>query len=386
MRIGIPVKSSGGEFGGPGTYTNQIITHLLRHDEQNEYVLIHPHMASTSSASHRPSSRANVQEVHTRVAPGLVWDQLVVPFVARRYRVDVLFSPFNSAPVWGPFKRVMTVHGAERYVVPGLLNWHALSRWLIMEKFILPRTDAVIAVSETMIHDFCRATGYPVHKTFRTYLAVDETIRRVDDDAILRDLKRRHQLSDDFVLFVGFLFPNKNLGNLLRGFHRVASRIPHQLVITGGRRWKYQGDLALIQELGLEKRVRVLGFVSRDELLGLYSAATCLAAPSLYESFGLAAMEAMACGCPIVASNTGALPEVTGGAATFCDPHDPASIGDAILQLAGDVDVRRSYSEKARARAREFTWERCARETLEVFRGLVDDRETERRPVGTPTP
>jgi glycosyltransferase involved in cell wall biosynthesis len=183
-------------------------------------------------------------------------------------------------------------------------------------------------------------------------------------------------LRDPFVLFVGHLFPNKNLGNLLRAFQLISPRIPHRLVIVGGRRWKYRDDLKLIESLGLADRVQIIGFVPRPDLVRLYNAAACFVLPSLYESFGLAQLEAMACGCPVVASRTGALPEVAAGSAMLCDPHDPESIGAAIVKLVGDEALRQAYIEKGLARAKTFTWKRCAEETLRALQAVA------RAPVG----
>jgi hypothetical protein len=117
--------------------------------------------------------------------------------------------------------------------------------------------------------------------------------------------------------------------------------------------------------------VGILGFVPRRDLVLLYNIAACFVFPSLYESFGLAQLEAMACGCPVLASNSGALPEVAGDAAMFCDPHDPKSIGETIVKLVSDPTVRQVYVERGLARAKQFTWDRCAHETLEALKTVA---------------
>jgi glycosyltransferase involved in cell wall biosynthesis len=261
----------------------------------------------------------------------------------------------------------MTVHGAERYTVPGMLDWKNHMKWLMMEKFVLRSADAVISVSDTMTRDFCKATKYPADRVYPAYLGVDGDFSRIDDPALLNEVRQRYTLREPFVLFVGHLFPNKNLGNLLRAFKLISTKISQGLVIVGGRRWKYQDDLKLIESLGLADRVQILGFVPRADLVLLYNMASCFVFPSLYESFGLAQLEAMACGCPVVASRTGALPEVAGDSAMFCDPHDPRSIGEALVELLGDQKLRQTYAEKGLTRAKAFTWKRCAEETLKAL-------------------
>ena len=265
----------------------------------------------------------------------------------------------------------MTVHGAERYTVPGVLDWKNHVKWSMMEKFVLRSADVVISVSDTMTRDFCKATNYPEDRVWTTHLGVDGDFSPIEDLALLEEIRQRYALRDPFVLFVGHLFPNKNLGNLLRAFQLISAEIPHRLVIVGGRRWKYQNDLKLIESLGLADRVQILGFVPRPDLARLYNAASCFVLPSWYKSFGLAQLEAMACGCPVVASRTGALPEVAGDCATFCEPHDPRSIGEAIVRLVHDEKLRRAHIEKGLARASTFTWKRCAEETLKALQAAA---------------
>jgi glycosyltransferase involved in cell wall biosynthesis len=367
LRIAVPLKSYDPAWGGPGIYTEKIIKYLLQIDRRNEYILIIPRRSKRSDIPSFNDIYANVQEVHTSHRASLLWDQLVIPAAARRLSLDALFSPFQSLPAIGNFTKVMTVHGAERYAVPGILNWKGYAKWLFMEKVVLRSTDAIISVSHTMKRDFCNATGYPEDRVYTAYLGVDDDFVRVEDGAALDEVRRRYALGAPFVLFVGHLFPNKNLGNLVRAFKLISKEIPHRLVIVGGRRWKFKDDLALVESLKLEDRVQFLGFVPRRDLMLLYNMASCFVFPSLYESFGLAQLEAMACGCPVVASRTGALPEVAGDAAVFCDPQDPRSIGDAIVKLVTDPKLRERHIVKGLARARRFTWEQCARETLKAL-------------------
>ena len=372
MRIGITLRSHDPEWGGPGTYTIEIVKHLLQADTLNEYALFYPRSAGVRRFLGQYRALApTVLEVDTKSRSGYYTDLVVVPHLAHKLSVDVLFSPFGSLPIHGRFRKVMTVHGAERYAVPGLLSWRSSLNWRLMETVTLWRADRVLAVSETMKRDFCRALRFPLERVCTTYLGVNPTFQPVRDAERLDRVRRRYQLPENFVLFVGYLFPNKNFTNLLKGFHAIAAAIPHQLVVCGGRRWKYEKDLAAVHEYGLSDRVRFLGVVPLEDLVALYNLAGCFVFPSLYESFGLAMVEAMACGCPVIASNTGALPEIAGDAALFCDPLSPEDIGHAIQKLVFDSSLRATYGAKGIARAREFTWERAARETLAVFRQLA---------------
>jgi glycosyltransferase involved in cell wall biosynthesis len=256
-------------------------------------------------------------------------------------------------------------------MVPGVLSWRSALNWRLMENVTLWRADRVIAVSDTMKRDFCRALDFPPERVRTTYLGVNPSFRRVDDVEALERTRARYRLPADFLLFSGFLFPNKNFANLLKGFHAVAGKIPHNLVVCGGRRWNYEQDVAQVEALGLSERVVFLGVVPIEDLVALYNLAACFVFPSLYESFGLSMVEAMACGCPVVASSTGALPEIAGDAALLCDPFSPADIGQAILRLVSDPVLRGIHRAKGMVRAARFTWTRTAQETVDVFREIV---------------
>ena len=142
-------------------------------------------------------------------------------------------------------------------------------------------------------------------------------------------------------------------------------------MVVGRPRWKYEADLDLIRELGLGDRVDFLHFVSNDDLPLIYNLAGCFVYPSLYESFGLAQLEAMACGCPVVGARSGAIPEISGDAALLFDPRSPEELGEAIVRVVGDSMLRNDLVGKGLTRAKKFTWERCARQTLEVLTELV---------------
>jgi len=369
MRIGISMKSFDPSWGGPGTYTVELVNQLVRRDTDNQYVLFYP---ADITARIRPGAPGHVREITVGGPRGLWWDQVSLPRACSRERIDVLFSPFMAIPVMGGFRKVFTIHGAERYVVPDMLPAIQQQKWRFMEMAMVPRADRLLVVSETMGRDFSRATGCPAEKIRSIYLGVSSEFHAIESQEELQRTRAAHSLPPDFLLFVGRIFPNKNFGNLLRGYAGIAAGIPHKLVVVGGTRWKFENEFRMLRELGIEERVVFLDFVSQEDLVHLYNLATCLVYPSYYESFGLVQVEAMACGCPVVAADTGALPEVAGDAATFCNPNDPADIGKAILRLVNDPAYRAAQREKGLKRAATYTWDRCAVQTLAVLREVVE--------------
>jgi glycosyltransferase involved in cell wall biosynthesis len=189
--------------------------------------------------------------------------------------------------------------------------------------------------------------------------------------AVLDAARREYDLPDKFLLYVGMIFPQKNFGNLLRAFHRLRDRIPHTLLVIGTPRWKYEKELELVDTLGLRERIRFIDFVPNERLPPIYNLADCFIYPSLYEAFGLAGVEAMACGCPVAGANAGAIPEVLGDAALLFDPHDPEDIAGRVLTLLEDESARAQRVACGLERVKTFRWEMAAREMLQLFEGLV---------------
>jgi glycosyltransferase involved in cell wall biosynthesis len=190
------------------------------------------------------------------------------------------------------------------------------------------------------------------------------------DRAATQEVRAKYQLPDSFILFVGGLNPLKNFSNLLYAYHRLQADISHQLVVVGFNRWKFAHDLELVDKLGLHDRVRFIGFIPDEEIPAFYTLADVFAFPSLYEGFGIPILEAMACGCPVVTSKTGCGPEVAGEAASLVDPYSPSDIAKAISALLTDGVLRQRLRELGLKRAGQFSWPKCAQQTLALFQSL----------------
>src|SRR5262249_45132907 len=157
---------------------------------------------------------------------------------------------------------------------------------------ILPAADRVISLSRVMTEDFRKYVNYPIGQVRTIYHGVSDKFRVETDAARLAQVRDEYDLPDHFLLFVGNLYPQKNFGTLARAFARIKDTIPHRLIVAGRPRYKFEGDLNLIQELGIADRVDILHFVPNDDLVMVYNMADCFVCPSLYESFGLAQLEA----------------------------------------------------------------------------------------------
>ena len=228
----------------------------------------------------------------------------------------------------------------------------------------------IIAISETTKSDL--VTHYTVRpdKIDVVHHGVSESLSPAPREEIDR-ARATHGLPDRYVLALGTIQPRKNyvrLAQAIASLNACGEEIA--LVIVGKRGW-----LAGEVETGIAASgadVRMIGYIEDSDLPPIYSGAVAVCQPSLYEGFGMPVLEAMACGTPVVSSNRSSLPEIGGDAAFYVDPLDPASIAAGLSRVLSDVDLRLSLIARGRLRAANFTWERCARQTLNVLRRTIE--------------
>jgi glycosyltransferase involved in cell wall biosynthesis len=214
---------------------------------------------------------------------------------------------------------------------------------------------------------YLKADSGKIHAIYESHHSRFRVLPKGD----LELLREKYHLPEKFLLFVGGLNPLKNFSNLLRAYDILRSKIPHKLVAVGFKRWKFEGDLELVTQLGLEKHVIFTGFVPDEDLPAIYNLADLFVFPSLYEGFGIPVLEAMACGCPVVTTKTGCSREVAGDAALLADPRNPEEIAREISKVLSSPDLRSQMIEKGLSQASRFGWEKTASETLRLMEELV---------------
>jgi glycosyltransferase involved in cell wall biosynthesis len=191
---------------------------------------------------------------------------------------------------------------------------------------------------------------------------------------------REYGVEPPYILYVGALESRKNLPRLLEAYARLRAWSPQwRLVIVGARKWKFSPIFDTVQRLALEGHVTFTGYVADEHLPALFTGADLFAFPSLYEGFGLPVLEAMACGAPVVTSNTSSLPEVAGDAALLVDPYDVEQIAQAMWLVLSQPALAAQLRAKGLARAAQFTWERTARETIAVYERVLAGEDGGRR-------
>ena len=270
---------------------------------------------------------------------------------------DLLFVPAHVLPLVCPLPAVVTVHDLGYRHFP---DAHPLAQRLYLDwstRFSASRAAHIIADSQATRRDLVQLCGIPENKITVVYPGRDESFTRVDPAAVCA----KYNLPERYLLHVGTLQPRKNLLRLIEAASHQSSVI--NLVLVGRRGWLSQPIL----EAARRHDVRVLEYVPDEDLAGLYSGATAFVFPSLYEGFGFPVLEAMACGTPVICSNTSSLPEVAGEAALTVDPLDTAALSTAIARVLDDSALRESLIARGYEQIQKFSWEHAARETLIVL-------------------
>jgi glycosyltransferase involved in cell wall biosynthesis len=290
-------------------------------------------------------------------------------------RIDV-FNSLMAPAVNVPWSLVLHFKTMHAYTAPEAIK--PLPR--LYRQLNYPRSvraaDAIIINSESLRSEIQRYLPVDPVKLKLIYEAVDHELFRPGDADAARAHVARYGVTKRFALFVSSLWPYKNCDGLLRAWALARAELgERQLVIVGaGRDEKYLASLhSLASELGITPDVVFVGGVPLEETVSFYRAADVFVYPSLNETFGLPILEAMACGCPVVTSDTSAMPETAGGAAVLSDPTDPASIAKAILEAVGPGRDR--LRELGLQRASQFTWGTTAASTLDVYREAAESRK-----------
>ena len=248
---------------------------------------------------------------------------------------------------------------------------HPRSRVWFSDLFFKNRmhyVDHILTVSDFIRWEVCEALHLPNEKITAVPLAASPTFSPRDRQKTMRTIKKLG-LPQEYLLFVGTLEPRKNLSFLVKALAVCKHHIP--LVLVGWEGWGDDVWLKTAEAKGIGNRIFTTGYVDEETLACLYSNALALVFPSVYEGFGLPVLEAMACGCPVICSNAASLPEVAGGAAVLIDPFQVDDLASAVDQVVGDGALREDLIQKGFSRAAQFSWERTARQTLEVFKAVA---------------
>ena len=363
MRIGIDATPVFLRKGGIGYYTQNLLEALIQVDSQNEYLLFN----TTTKQSDQPLpmfARPNVKIIQTSKH----WQK----WRSRREGVDLYHGTNFRLRGSGKIGNVVTVHDLAFKRFPRFLKkqW-GQSLSFIKTKRDIHRADRVIAVSGHTAEDIVEFFKVDPQKIRVIYHGIDAAFYHgVSAEAVTGVRRKFHIQTPSYFLSIGTLEPRKNLPTLIRAFQSLPNlQSEFSLVLAGGFGWKCDEVVELSRGLG--NRVILTGYITQEELITLCGGASLFIYPSLYEGFGIPLLEAMATGIPIVASKTSSIPEVVGDAAIFFEPSSAEDLAAAISRMIGDSSLQASFRMKGKERARMFSWDRAARETLSCYQEVL---------------
>jgi len=366
------------QAGGFKTYCENLIRAVAEVDSDNAYVLYLDRAPGEQTAIPRPSN------FRYRIVPGrwpvigMPWrEQVSLPRAARQDRLTVFHSPCLTAPAWSPCPLVVTVHDTIWMFPERFRSGPSSLKRRMMERYSqwagrsgVRRAAAIITVSHAAAADITAHLHVDAAQLFVTHGAAGPAFAPTTDPAALHAVRRKYDLPPRYLLALGSADPRKNLLRLVRAYAELTDELreSHPLVIVWTNPFLAEQITSLVASLGVSSQVRFVMHVPTADLVSLYGGATLFVFPSLAEGFGLPPLEAMACGAPVIASDNTSMPEIVGEAALLVDAASVHSIAGALREGLSNPTLRRQMVERGLRRASAFTWQKCARETIAVYR------------------
>jgi glycosyltransferase involved in cell wall biosynthesis len=358
MVIGIEAeRANNRQKTGVEHYAKQLILHLAKIDRSNQYIL-YLRSAPEQWFLDLP------ENFRVKVMPfPIFWTQIRISWEMLFFPVDVLFIPASALPFIHPKKSVVTIHDLGWKFYPQSFTWFMRNFLQWSTSFAVNKAWKIIAVSQSTRQDLIKKFGADLAKIIVIHHGYENQQSAVSNQQSAIVLPER------FVLFLSTLQPRKNLEGLIDAFRMLKNKnpeLPHKLVVVGKLGWKFEGILKKIDE---NKDIAVyLNHVSDSDRFVIMQKADLLVLPSFYEGFGMQILEAFEAGVPVATSNISSMPEVAADAAAYFDPKNIAEMANTIKMVLLDKSLAQRLREKGKERLKNFSWEKCARETLEVFK------------------
>ncbi|MFA6296291.1 MAG: glycosyltransferase family 1 protein [Patescibacteria group bacterium] len=347
-----------------GYFTN-LLDNIVKIDHSNDYTLF----VNEDCANNFDSRKIDLKILKN---PKMCWPQtrLTYHFLTNKDKFDLFFAPAHSIPFYTGCKKVAVIHDlAYKKFREYFTNFDYIMLSKLTTNFAIKYSDHLIADSISTKNDIIEFYDVKPEKISVIYLGYDKNkfYRRSSEE--IEKTKIRYKINNDYIIFVGTLQKRKNVERLIRAYDLLVKKgRKEKLVIVGKKGWLYDDIFNAVSELRLKDNVIFTDYVPENDLSALISGAKCFVLPSLYEGFGLPLLEAMACGTPVVTSNVSSLPEICSDAGILINnPYSIEEIAERILGLIDDDLLRSNLSSKGLERARLFSWEKCAKQTLEVL-------------------
>jgi glycosyltransferase involved in cell wall biosynthesis len=376
MKIAIMMRAMD-QDSGHQSITMGLVENMLRIDDNNTYLLLY----RTKKFLGRFSKYSNAEEKLITAPHKFLWDQIAVPFHAWKEQADIIYNPKFSIPLISHCPVVMGLHEPAWWAWPDHYEWFDRNYMKLMLPIYISKAKHLFPISQFIVDECKKYIRRPFNNVTVAYPA-PKPYFKVDMNAqLLENSRKKYALPEKFIFAVtrvdhpgldksDSFFAGKNVETTVRAFLGIQEQVPHKLVIAG-RRVK-----AFLLHVGLEENqfenIVFLDFVPHQELPAMFNLADIFILPSFYESYAMALVEAMSCGCAIVASETGACPEITAGAALLANPYEPDDFAEKIKRILTNGSLKTDLESKSIERAKFFTWERTAQRTIKEIARIVE--------------
>ncbi len=375
MRIAIDARMYGpSQTTGIGQYIEQLTNHLFQIDNENQYILF---MREPEYSNFTPPNN-RVKKV---LAPPYWYsyaEQIQLPLILAKEKFDLIHFPHFNSPILFNKPSVCTIHDLTPFYFDGHKMKSSFRKWAHRKVFTNTITKAkhILTVSNSTKNGLIEKFQVPENKISVTYLGVDEKFRVLEKNDIINAINEKYKISSPFIFYVGAWRNHKNLETLIGAFERLKEqyRLPHQLVLAGQEDPHYPNIRQRIEKSPFKSDIVTPGFIENSDLPSLYNSASAFVIPSFIEGFGLIAIEAQKCGCPVVASDTSSLPEVLNNSALFFDPHDEAMLTSQLFMILTNENQQKLMRERGFENVNRFSWNKCAEQTLAVYQAVIGNK------------
>jgi len=366
MKIGIDGIPLAELKTGVGHYTFEIALGLARHAPSDSFRILSHLPFADGAVSDLPNLSFIEQPVNWVTHH---WWTIGLPLYIKRARLDLFHGTNYDIPIWGGCPTVLTIHDLSLLLFPTTHEQRRVGRARRRLPVMARQATIIITPTNAVKSEVCEHLKVPAGKV----VVVNEAPRRSFQPMPMEQASaiiRRLRIDEEFILYVGTIEPRKNLITLVKAFEEVlrSTNLRPQLVIAGKKGWLTDELFTYIDSAKLGDRILLTGYLGDDELRAVYSACRVMVYPALYEGAGLPTLEAMACGAPVITTDTPAIAEMVGDKAHLFSPTDFRALAQHIMELIRNPAVRESMSRAGIDHAAQFTWERAARETFEVYR------------------
>lgn len=375
MKVGIDGRAANCYRGtGIGTYTYQLIKCLNNIDNINNYLLFMSE-GFENDIYLKKNFRLNNSPKNNKID---FWEKIIIPNIIKDNKIDIYHVPQNGVglPSDKNCKFVITLHDVIPYRMPKTVSDRYLKIFSECIPKIVSLCDAIITVSNFSKKDIVKSFNFPENKIYVTHLASEDIYKPMDKRISKYIARKYYSITEDYILYVGGFSPRKNILGLIDSFSKLISlyKKPLYLVIAGRKGESYATYKEHTERLNISDKVLFPGFISIEHLPYIYSGAELFVYPSFYEGFGLPTIEAMACGVPVITSNTTSLPEVVGKGALLVDPLNKTSLCDCMLNVLSDNTLRNKLIFSGMKRASELSWEKTIKNTINIYNKIITSK------------